>query len=296
MSEHTANGCLKISKILNNNAVVCIADDNTEKIVMGRGIAFGKKAGDAIDSSRIEKVFTLHSQETSNHFQQIIQNIPVEHILLAERIISHAKQTCRKKLHDSIYITLTDHISAALMRVNEHITLKNPLLPSIRRLYPEEYQFAADALVIIKEATGVSFPEDEAAFLALHFINAELGPDNTKINAIVATAERIAAIAMQYLKRPIDEESLSWQRFVTHITFLAQRLLQRTDYSAQGDLRLFDMLAQTYPEACACAGAIKDFLETEFRCIIGKEEQSYLAVHISKLQHEYGADVPDTAV
>ena len=283
---------LKIIKILNNNAVVCTDNNNTEKIVMGRGLAFQQKVGSYVDNNRIEKIFTLHNRETSNHFQQIIQDIPVEHILLAEQIISHAKQVCKKELHDSIYITLTDHISAALVRVSQNMPLKNPLLPSIRRLYPEEYHLAEDALAIIRETTGVSFPEDEAAFLTMHFINAELGPINRKINFIVSIAERIAAIVVRYLEQDIDEESISWQRFITHVSFLAQRLLQGKDYSDKGDTPLFRILTETYPAAYQCATAIKNFLESEFQCTIGKEEQSYLIIHISKLQNEYGTRIP----
>ena len=77
---------LKIIKILNNNAVVCTDNNNTEKIVMGRGLAFQQKVGSYVDNNRIEKIFTLHNRGTSNHFQQIIQDIPVEHICLRNKL------------------------------------------------------------------------------------------------------------------------------------------------------------------------------------------------------------------
>lgn len=286
------NEYLKIIKILNNSAVVCTDNNNTEKIVMGRGVAFQQKVGSYVDTQRIEKIFTLHNQETSNHFQQIIRDIPVEHILLAEQIISQAKHTLKKELHDSIYITLTDHISAALQRLTQNIILKNPLLPSIKRLYPEEFDVALNALSTIKDATGIIFPEDEATFLALHFIGAELGPNSKKINSIVLATEKVANITVKYIQEDIDDESLSWQRFITHISFLIQRLLQGQDYDDKGDVPLFDIMTATYPQAFSCVLEIKSFLESEFSCIIGKEEQSYLIIHISKLQTEYGTRIP----
>lgn len=46
---------LKIVKILNNNAAVCSDGTGTEKIVMGRGLAFQQKTGSIIDTNRIEK-------------------------------------------------------------------------------------------------------------------------------------------------------------------------------------------------------------------------------------------------
>lgn len=280
--------CLKIVKILNNNAVVCIDcnGNGDEKIIMGKGIAFGLKVGAPINQELIEKTFTLHNSETRNHFQKIIQEIPAEHILLAEKIISHAKKVCKKELHDSIYITLTDHISTALERMSNQIYLKNPLLPSIKRLYPEEYHLAKDALDIIKESTGVSCPDDEAGFITMHFINSELGPNNKGINTIVLTAEKIVEIVSQYLEKDIDEESNYWQRFITHISFLVERLIQDKEISSKDETSIFGMLKDNYPTAYQCALSIKYFLDTEFKCNIGEEELSYLIIHISRLQKE----------
>lgn len=47
-----------ISKILNNNAVVC-KNQNEEIIVTGRGVAFNKKVGDQIGEVVNMKYFTL---------------------------------------------------------------------------------------------------------------------------------------------------------------------------------------------------------------------------------------------
>ena len=52
---------MKIGKILNNNVVVIFEEGRTEKIVMGRGIAFGKKVGDTIDEEKIDKTFLLEN-------------------------------------------------------------------------------------------------------------------------------------------------------------------------------------------------------------------------------------------
>lgn len=41
-----------IDKILNNNVVVIKDKNDQEKIVMGRGIAFQKKAGDTFDDAK----------------------------------------------------------------------------------------------------------------------------------------------------------------------------------------------------------------------------------------------------
>ncbi len=46
---------MKIHKILNNNVVCTIKENNSEIILMGRGLGFQKKVGDTIDESKIEK-------------------------------------------------------------------------------------------------------------------------------------------------------------------------------------------------------------------------------------------------
>lgn len=43
-----------IKKILNNNVVVTTNDNKEEIIVMGKGLAYGKKTGDVIDTGKIK--------------------------------------------------------------------------------------------------------------------------------------------------------------------------------------------------------------------------------------------------
>lgn len=46
-----------IEKILSNNAVLVLADDQREIVAIGKGVGFGKKVGDPIDPQRIESQF-----------------------------------------------------------------------------------------------------------------------------------------------------------------------------------------------------------------------------------------------
>lgn len=48
-----------IEKVLNNNVVVTRSEAGVETVIMGRGLAFGKSAGDRVDAARIEKTFTI---------------------------------------------------------------------------------------------------------------------------------------------------------------------------------------------------------------------------------------------
>lgn len=52
-----------IQKVINNNVVSTFDMNNHEVILMGKGIGFRKKAGDELDKTKIEKIFTLDQRE-----------------------------------------------------------------------------------------------------------------------------------------------------------------------------------------------------------------------------------------
>ena len=97
---------MQIYKILNNNAAVVRDEQGLEKIVMGKGICFQKKTGTQIDPAVIDKTFFLSTEDASNKFQVLVQDIPMEHITIGEEIIAEAKSRLGKRLNDMIYISL----------------------------------------------------------------------------------------------------------------------------------------------------------------------------------------------
>ena len=92
---------IRIEKILNNNVVTSINDNNEEIIVMGRGIAFRKKVKDIIVEKNIEKIFTLSNPNMNNKFIELISSIPLEYTVISEEIIRYAKEKTGKKFNES---------------------------------------------------------------------------------------------------------------------------------------------------------------------------------------------------
>lgn len=74
---------MKINKILNNNYVTSYNDDTGEIVVMGPSVWFRKKAGNTIDSNKIEKIFYLPTGREMNINQSI-------HYKLARNIVKMA--------------------------------------------------------------------------------------------------------------------------------------------------------------------------------------------------------------
>ena len=276
-----------IEKILNNNAVICLDDEGKERIAMGRGLAFGQKAGMQVKEECVEKVFVLKSNEVNNRFLQIIQDIPVEEILLTEKIIAHAKKCCPKELDDSIYITLTDHLDGALHRVKNNISVTNPLTSAIKSFYPDEFQLGLDAVDIIKKETGITFSLDECAFITMHFVTAELGVGTPEFTTILSFVQDISQFIRSQLKNEIDETSASWQRMLTHLSFFAQRTMTGKEHPEKEAL-LYDSVSKAFPAAKECVTYLCSYIKDKYNYSVGEDEQTYLMIHVNRLQLEYG--------
>lgn len=113
-----------INKILNNNVVITLDDNDEEVIVMGKGIGYQKSKGNLIDKTKVNKVFRISNKEISNKLQELLNNIPIEHMKLSSEIIEYAQIKLNKKLNESIYISLSDHTYSAIQRMKEGINVK----------------------------------------------------------------------------------------------------------------------------------------------------------------------------
>ena len=117
---------MQIIKVINNNVISSEDDKGKEIIVMGKGIGFGKKAGEEIDETKIEKVFSLPDESTSQ-FMQVVKDMPYEYIRTAELVIAYARETLGYHLSKNIYVTLTDHLGYAIERKQQGIVVANEL-------------------------------------------------------------------------------------------------------------------------------------------------------------------------
>lgn len=83
------------------------------------------------------------------------------------------------------------------------------------------------AVKTIEEKLRIRLPEDEAGFIALHFLNAEYGTDIRDAVKFPNLVKKILEIVEEKLQIELDETSLHYERFVTHIKFLLQRVYRK---------------------------------------------------------------------
>lgn len=273
---------MTVEKVINNNIVSAYDKTGREVVVMGRGIGFGVRAGAVIDNSKIEKVFRIESQGVAEQFKELLANMPLEHAQISNDIISYAKSTLKLKLNQSIYVTLTDHINFAIERYQKGINLENALLWEIKRFYPQEYGLGRYAIDLIRERLHVSLPEDEAGFIALHFVNAEYGTDIRDALHFPNQMKDILDIVTRELGIRLDEGSLHYERFITHVKFLLQRVY-RKELLPDEESELAEMMKKKYPKEYACSEKIADYIEEAAGCRLSAEEIMYLSIHIRRI-------------
>lgn len=272
---------MEISKVLNNNVAVVI-ENNEEKIVMGRGICFKKKIGDTIEPATIDKVFYLHNQEVLSRFKELVVDIPLEYLEIGEEIMDEARLSLGKALNDNIYISMVDHIYTAVIRAKDDILVKNALLWDIQRFYKEEYLIGKKALEIIEKKTGVLLPNDEAGFIALHIVNGQLDEDVHDMYEITKIMQEIENIVRYHFKIEFNEESAYYYRFITHLKFFAQRLVEHKKQNKQED-DLLEVVQVKYANAYQCVEKIAIYIKNQYNYELYDEEKLYLTIHIHRV-------------
>lgn len=273
---------MRIIKQLNNNIVIAADEQGQESVLMGKGIGFGAKPGTEADLSKVEKRFVGMSCEAhTRQLAELLERIPTAHLELGMEIARLAQERIGKPLNETLVLMLSDHVSFALEREKKGMHLDNALLWEIRKFYPDEYKIGLDALNLIERETGVALPEDEAGFLAMHVVNAQYGDGVPVAQDILGLIQGVVSLVRYTYGIELDEDSLDYIRFVTHLKFFLARVIHRQ--ALDGSDELYRIVSVMYPKAAACAQKISDYLGQKLDCTLGLEEQSYLIIHIEKL-------------
>lgn len=271
-----------VERVINNNIVNSRDHKDREVVVMGRGIGFQARPGMEIPEERIEKVFRMDNQDLGTRFQELVQDMPLEHLQISDDVIAYAKRTLSVKLNQSIYLTLTDHINFTIERYKQGIKLTNPLLWEIKQFYHQEFLIGQYATHKINEQIGIHLQEDESGFIALHFVNAEYDMSINDAMRSTTLVQKALDIVRADFGIELDEGSLHYERFVTHLKFLAQRVFKKQLLPDEEDT-LTEMVYMKYKKEYECSKKIAAFIKTECGIQVLGEELMYLTIHIRRV-------------
>lgn len=276
-----------IKRILTNNAVVIDDENQQEKIVCGKGIAFKKRPGMEIDEISINQTFILEGGGEYSRFEQLLKDVPLEYLELSSEIINMAKLEFAKKFKDNVIITLSDHLYVAIKRCREGMTISNPLLWDIKNFYEIEYDIGLRALELIKNKFYIQLPNDEAGFIALHIVNVELDEDNMDhIFQVTKVIQEIMTIVKYHFHAEFDTSNVYYYRFITHLKFFALRLLKDNQFNEDEENELLDVVKDKYCTSYECVLKIKDFLEKKYNYTLQEDEIVYLTIHVHRVVHK----------
>ena len=272
-----------VEKVLNNNVVVSI-DPTTRKeiILMGSGIAFNKKPGQLIDTKRIEKTFIVDDENLGNKIKKLINQIPEGIFELTDEIVTHAIVELNVELDKQVYVSLADHIAFAVKRFKNGITIKNELLNEIRRVHRNEFKVSLWAVDYINKRLDIQLPEDEAGFIALHFVNASYKETTMKSVESTRIIKDVLNIIKYYFAIELDEDDLNYDRLLTHLKYFAKRIVNNNQHNST-DSSFAKVISSTYPEAYGCAVKIGEYILVHNNYKVNDDELVYLTMHIQRV-------------
>ena len=274
---------MKIKKVINNNVVCALDEGGCEIFVVGTGVGFKQKPGNEIDNTKIDKVFT-NVTDLGSEFIRLAQEIPYEYISIALEVYEEAKKVLPKKMNKRVSVAIADHLCFAVERKKKGYEFENTLLWEVKKFYPKEFSVGQKAIALVKDKTGVELSEDEAGFVALHLMNAQENRVNDKNNnpPPPEIIKNVLNIVKYTYNMELEENSISYERFITHLKFFVMRAIKK-EYYDENDAEIFGKVQEKYPEAFLCAKRVQTYIEAALQTKVTDEELTYLTLHIQRV-------------
>ena len=272
-------------KSLNNNLVLAHDEKQEEYVLFGKGIGFKKKPGDPIEDILITKTF--HGKDYHN-ISALMDGISPDVLSVTEIIVDAGETYLGKKLNGSLLISLADHIQSAINRQKEGIEISGSTLQwEIPFLYVKESKVGKKALKIISDNLDVELPEMEAAFIALHFVNAQDGLESMDETMLITEITKSIVKTIQSLfEVSLNKESMNYSRFVTHIRYFMNRQIHNEEMVSNTNNNLYQIIQEQYPKSYACGLMIREMLKREYNLSVNDDEMIYLIIHIERVVSE----------
>jgi len=269
-----------VCKVFNNN-IVLVNSESNEKILFAKGIGFAKKPGEIIKKGTIvDKIFTIEKNENRMNFNNMIEIVESDFLAVCEEGIYEISKEINKELNENIHIALIDHLQFAVKRMKSKEIIENPFLIEIKTLYPKEFSLAKMIGNMVSNYSKVEIPDGEVAFIALHIHSAINDGDVSNTLRRNYLGSTIVEHVESRLNIKIDKKSLDYARFLTHIKFALQRILENRHV----DNTLGEIIKNTYKESYLIAEEVADIIGEELNMKVKEDEVTFLTIHIERFR------------
>lgn len=270
---------MKVIKKINNNAAICLDDNNCELVAIGTGIGFPAVPYELADLSTVQRTY----YDINHMYYNLLNMLPQEILEVSTKIVDIFRTKVDTSISSNLVFTLADHISFALERLERNIKIDTLMKYDIPHFYEKEYGMGQEAVKIINQELKVRLPKEEAGNIALHLVNAGTISGNEKSQGYVdGVINDIREIISKAFDIYIDKDTFNFSRFVSHIQYMLKREEKGSPVSSE-NYKLFESIRDEYPQAYQCALKIEEYLRNELSYSLNEEELMYLILHINRL-------------
>lgn len=270
----------KILKVLNNNGILVMDLDNKQEyIFLGKGVGFGKKVNQNVNTIENAKAYRFTEEQSRQDSIHTIKSISPVFIEIAGNIIEEAERKFGA-VDNNILLALADHIAFAIKRMQEGVELKNPFAKEIKVLFEEEYSVAKIGKEFIKEKIGIEINDDEVGYITLH-VHTALTREHVVQSMDIARMiqEGIQKIETE-LGTMLDDETISYTRLLTHMKFMILRVIN----GEKLHLDMTSYVLDNFPASFELAKRICKEFENMTKKPFPDIEISYFAIHIERVK------------
>jgi len=270
---------LKVIKVLNHNVVQALNTHNEEVIAFGKGIGFGVKADDLIDSTKIEKEYHFNNRKNKDLYTNLVGICDENLVTLVEQTMTNIEQVFNQKPNENLRVALLDHLNFSIYRFNHGLNITNLFNDELEAMYEKEFNFSRMLLNEINQTMKVSLPDAEIGFITQH-IHSALNNDESRSNLFM----QIIMNSLEYLEAEhglkYPKNSLEKIRLITHLKFALKRASEKSTLKNEFSPKILE----NYPEAYKIAKDLSEYILDNFNIKFQDSEIGYLALHIQLIQ------------
>ena len=269
----------RITKILNHNSFMGIESKNDQEcLIMGKGVAFGKKVGQTVSVTGDARVYSLKELTDRGEAREIIKSVSPLCLELANEVLDQAEEEFGK-VDRSILFTMADHLDFAVRRIQNGEQISNPLTDDIRIMFYKEYKVAGCIRDLLKEKLGIRIDEHEIGYIALHVHSAIVDENVSQAMEIARTVRECICMVEEETGKSIDVMSLSYNRLMNHVRYMVARAI----HGEKLKMSLNDYMSVKFPGPYMTAEKICRKMEKSLKLPIPDIEIGYLAMHLERM-------------
>ena len=269
----------RITKILNHNSFMGIESKNDQEcLIMGKGVAFGKKVGQTVSVTGDARVYSLKELTDRGEAKDIIKSVSPLCLELANEVLDQAEEEFGK-VDRSILFTMADHLDFAVRRIQNGEQISNPLTDDIRIMFYKEYKVAGCIRDLLKEKLGIRIDEHEIRYIALHVHAAIVDENVSQAMEIARTVRECICMVEEETGKSIDVMSLSYNRLMNHVRYMVARAI----HGEKLKMSLNDYMSVKFPGPYMTAEKICRKMEKSLKLPIPDIEIGYLAMHLERM-------------